>query len=75
MTWRPHTDIPGDDRIMTALLATREPEDGQFYLLGIYFWRDGNWVNEMTGTLVAESRVYWWLPERELLQTLPAAAG
>jgi hypothetical protein len=56
------------------LIAMRDPHDGAPYLIGeIYARRQGDkaWWNENNGRLLRAAE-YWWLPEEELLATLPS---
>lgn len=70
MKWRTHIERPRTTEPTTALIAAKDPE-GELYLAGIYFWRDGQWRCEETfKTLQGE---FWWVYENELLQNLQAA--
>jgi hypothetical protein len=71
MNWRPLDVKPDSAGPMTALIATVDEEDEhEFYLMGIYIWRDGRWVDEDTFTPLLPGR-YWWVAESEVLKTLP----
>lgn len=68
-SWRPHTEKPKGKGPMPALIVARDPEDSgtpPYFLLGIYFWRDGAWLKEGNEDQDLPA-VFWWVPEVELL--------
>lgn len=75
--WRPHTETPSE-RYSAALIAMPDlddPETEPPYILGIYIWsHDAEWRCETNGAPMRQA-VYWWLPETELLATLPRAGS
>lgn len=72
MNWHPHTETP--DGLLTAVIAVESMEsDDRPYIAGeIYEWRPEHecWMGETNG-LTLKHPVFWWMPERELLETLP----
>ncbi len=75
MNWRAHTEPPAQLPIV-ALIALRDPEDGEYFLLGIHTQtahHRGVWVDEDTGRQLTATE-YWWLPEAELLAPFSAGA-
>jgi len=78
MNWRPHTQAPDNDEVFTALIAVsgdHDDEDGEPYLLGIFMWKNGEWIDEMDGAEIPAGTEFHWLPETELLQTLKGEAS
>ena len=73
MNWRPISEQPGTAEPITALIATREPDEDEdaFYLVGIFMWRGAKWLDEDTGCELDDGD-YWWLLESELLAPLQA---
>jgi hypothetical protein len=72
MNWRPHTESPSTDEPFTALIAQRDPDEGDTYLRGIYMWHKGAWRDEINAEKLDDDEPYWWLLEEELLATLPS---
>lgn len=73
MKWRPHTEQPTRREVFTALLAVRDEEGDsgeEFYLLGIFMWKQQKWVSESDGMRIVVGRAFWWLPESEVLENL-----
>lgn len=74
MGWRPHTEKPKKIPV-TALIAVPDEEDnGDFFLLTSvhhYTPRAEEWRDEITDKPVSEP-VFWWKPEDEVLEGLPA---
>lgn len=72
--WRSIDVKPNTIEPITALLAERD-EDGEYFLRGIYLWRNGDWVDE--DQLKPLERVtgcnYWWYAEDEVLADLQAS--
>lgn len=74
MNWRPHTETPA--KLTTAVIAIEAQDHGDDdrpYLAGeIYQWRPEHncWMGETNGLLL-KAAAYWWIPERELIGTLP----
>jgi hypothetical protein len=73
MNWRPHTQVPDGAEVFTALIAV--DCDGDPYLLGIFMWKNGEWIDEMDGAEIPAGTEFHWLPETELLQTLKGEAS
>ncbi len=69
MNWRPHTDCP-DHPPLSALLAASDDEGG-YYLCGLYTW-DGAYFRHEETDSVPWPVTFWWVPESEVLQGLPA---
>lgn len=71
MTWRTH--IAAAEPNQTAVIAVHCPVDGTPFLLGEIYRFDphfGCWMSEING-LKLHHEAFWWLPEIELLETLP----
>lgn len=75
MRWRPHTEIP--DGPQTAVVAIRPPKDDPddvdaVLLAEVQRWDTHFrcWMGESNGLKIKHAE-YWWLPEGELLITLP----
>lgn len=66
--WRTHTDLPGSLSPITALIAYRDVEGDFFLDQDIHLWRNGMFLNEVTG--LRPGVEFWWLPESELLSLL-----
>jgi hypothetical protein len=77
MNWRPHTQAPEGNEVSTALIAVSGDghEDGEPYLLGIFMWKNGQWIDEIDDTEIPAGTEFHWLPEDELLQTLKGEAS
>lgn len=72
MNWRPHTERP-DRAPMSALLATFDATDcegGYFLLPDLYNW-DGTHFRKEATDGKPRPKVFWWIPESEVLQGLP----
>lgn len=71
MNWHPHTEKPIENApVFTALLA-RKGDDDEFYILSCpHYWKDGEWIEEVTGETLDSTRPFWWIPENEILQSL-----
>lgn len=68
MNWRPGTEKPDTLGPITALIAVRDPDDGELFLIGIYEWRNGEWVGEHHWTGIPRRyEEFWWMLESELL--------
>lgn len=73
MNWRPGVEKPSKDEL-PAVLATEHPHDVGYYLVeGIYVWSEGKWMHESDPLTVfdADGRRFWWIPEAEIMATLP----
>jgi hypothetical protein len=68
--WRTQDERPQTDESITALIALLSDE-GKPFVLDIHVWSRTHWVHEPSGLALHERR-YWWLPEAELLEGLPA---
>ena len=73
MTWRPTTEKPTTTEPLSALIAARDI-DGEFFLVGIYIWKNGAWVDEDVHRPLREQAPCWWVDERELLKELEVRA-
>lgn len=69
--WRDSSERPDTGGPITALIAIRDADEGDVFLLGIYLWRGEGWECEDTGRRL-EDREYWWLPEGDLLAAIPS---
>lgn len=78
MIWQPHTRTP-EHPSQTAIIAVEcvelapgDCDNRHFILSDIYRFdtRYGCWMTEVTG-LKLKHKAFWWLPEDELLATLP----
>ena len=72
VSWRRSSCLP-DILPATAVIAVRDEASGAWYLLGLHMMTErqpGVWVDKDTdaGLYAAD---FWWLPEEELLATLP----
>ena len=76
MIWQPHTRIPeqpGQTAIIAVKCAKDDPDDVDRYLLAELYRFDQRfdcWISEGSG-LKLKHDVFWWLPETDLLATLP----
>lgn len=75
MIWQPHHRKP--EAGQTAIIAIKppkdDPDDVSSILLAELYRYDphwGCWLTEVSG-LKLNATEFWWLPERELLATLP----
>lgn len=73
MNWRPHTEKPPADKPLSCVLAVHD-EDGGAFLLGLKLWRDGRWVDEDNFDAQVLAPEFWWIPESELVATMPRQA-
>lgn len=71
MKWHPLSEKPQTTEPAAALLATRD-EDGEFFLMGLYLWREGKWVSE-DGLAPLPAGEYWWCTEDDVLEDLRQA--
>jgi len=70
MRWRTHLEKPADAVVFTAIIAVRDEDAVEPYLLnGIFHWKDGEFRDENDYHCTPNAAEYWWLPEEEL--TLP----
>lgn len=75
IAWRPHTDTPaGPETAVLAIKPAKDfPDDVDSILLAdLYRWdvQHACWMGEANGLKLRHAE-YWWLPERDLLATLP----
>lgn len=71
MNWRPHTVRPLRAP-QSVLIAMRDDEEGAPLLMsGIYYWDGERFRHEDTGKS-PRVEVFWWLPEDEVLEGVPA---
>ena len=71
MSWRPHTDLPAAGEV--AVIAAPCQLDGAPFLLPELYRFDvaeGRWFGARN-VLLLKHEVFHWLPESELLQTIP----
>lgn len=71
MHWNTH--VVRADPKQPALIAVHCLIDNKPYLLEeLYVWDEGHacWISERCG-LKLKHQAYWWLPETDLLETLP----
>jgi hypothetical protein len=75
MNWQPHTVRPKN--LETALIAVIPAQDdineGNPFLLGEIYYFDHNhgaWMGETNGLLL-KHKAYYWLPEDQLILSLP----
>lgn len=77
MNWRPHTQHPdGPEVAIIAVMPSEEEyfDDERGYIAAeLYEWnvKHGCWLGETNGLLLKRD-VFWWLPEIELLASLPS---
>lgn len=68
--WRPALQKPGNDKSITALIATRDAETLEWNVSGNYIWRANiGWRHERKSTPPPTSD-FVWLPHTELLATI-----
>ncbi|WP_018865085.1 hypothetical protein [Thioalkalivibrio sp. ARh3] len=72
VNWRPHTERPDAERPFSAVLAYADDIFGHCLSGKLWTWQPskGRWVSE-AGDLMLVSESFWWLPEEELLSTVP----
>jgi hypothetical protein len=79
LNWRPHTEVPDpkyDDR---AHLLAEQNSNGDWYLIpGLFYFishkdEPRRWRREDNWKEYKPDAVFFWLPEYELLTTLPKA--
>lgn len=70
MNWKPHTERP-ELAPMSCLLAALDDDGGYFLLVDLYNW-DGACFRREDNDQKPGVDVFWWLPESEALQGLPA---
>lgn len=69
--WQPHTVHPNTDEPVTALLAEPDPEEGHKpYLIGIFLWKNGRWIDEITGNRAKQP--FFWRLEDSIVAELPS---
>lgn len=74
LTWKPGNEAP-ERAPATAVIATRDPEDGVPYLLDcVAVWNGVDWRREVTGAVI-DDREFWWMSEADLLAALPFIAA
>lgn len=74
MNWKPGTEKPDTVGPITALIAVRDPDDGELFLIGIFEWKNEEWMDEGHGTGVPKRfEEFWWMLESELLSAIQPA--
>jgi hypothetical protein len=71
LPWHPHTEHP--TKPTTALIASEVSEDmpGEYVLVGpICMWRQGRWVEEVSGDPLDTDMPFFWLDECDLVATI-----
>lgn len=68
--WKPITEAPADD-IQFALMAYYCDDAGQNLIEGRYMYCQGEWVNPETMVPGVPTHVQFWLPEEDILATVP----
>ncbi|MDP2786640.1 MAG: hypothetical protein Q8O79_00975 [Pseudomonadota bacterium] len=70
--WRPISEPPAADAIVSAILAN--DEYGVVTLeYSVHDWRDGDWHDEVDDSI--NTTAAWWVPESELVAVLAQAIG
>lgn len=69
MNWRPIATKPDVPAPVTALIATRD-ELGEYFLKGIYQWKNGAWLDEDGDRPLPDGRQFFWVPEVEVIRDL-----
>ena len=74
--WHTQFEAPPPAAEPTALIAVRGHSDEEplIYLRGMYYWKDGRWLSEISGFQIGETR-YWWIAEKDLIELLSAQHG
>lgn len=68
--WRTQDQKPPENRISALIAIADERSPSGPFLYGLAWWEAGQWRDEETGKLLGRDR-YWWVPECELVETLP----
>ena len=62
MNWKPHTVLP--EKSPESVLICTKDDDGSPLLLGIFFFKNKHFTDEMTGHMPVPP--FWWILESEL---------
>jgi hypothetical protein len=77
LNWRPHTEVPDpEDGAEAYLIAEQNWDDGWYLIAGLFYYKSHKgeprrWLIESDLTEYKPEARFLWLPESELLATLP----
>lgn len=70
LNWRTQDYPPIEECTIALLMFACDQDPNERFIYGVARSEAGQWIDEETGKPIACDR-YWWVPECELVETLP----